>query len=286
MSSATTETTTQTEIESGTTLMTSSSASVETQEPSLFDINYPIRYVKCGKASIGTILVLLRRKVNSVTREWKIQDGKYDIFNHIRECYDKVNKLYSDSLKISSSFGYTELIKILFENKLDGNIWAPKDLLTMYVPSPGKFIDRCDSYELVNLLYGKIRMWAIVLKKHGYNRKFSADINSLGDIFENFASTLPQRLVRTNQVTVSSKNDETGEIEESLHDVEEFYEEFADLVFVNLRNIEVEERTNSKKNNFTGGSNTGNNKRNNQSGGSYNGGNKGSNNSGNFNKKK
>jgi len=214
---------------------------------SLFDINYKIKYVKCGKASIGTILLVLYRKINSFGNELKIQDNKYEIFNHMRNFYDNIDKLYRDALEISSAFSYTELIKVLFENKLDGGLWVPRELLNLYVPATGKYIDRCDSYELVNLLYGKIRMWSIVLKKYGCNRKFSADTTALGDLFESFAEKLPERKVRVGKVTVASKNDETDEIEENICDFEEYYEEFADMLFTNLRSIEIEKRSESKK---------------------------------------
>lgn len=227
-------------------MQTETETQTQISTPSLFDINYQIRYVKCGKASIGTILIVLYRKINNFAKEWKIEDGKYEIFNHISSFYDNINKLYSDVLEVSTSFNYTELVKILFENKLEGYVWTPKDLQNMYVPVPGKFIDKCDIYELINLLYGKIRMWGEVIGKYGYNRKFCDDTLQLSTLFKSFVANLPERKEKISQCAVSRKNEEDESIEETMHDVVEYYEEFADLVFTNLRNIEIEERGNKK----------------------------------------
>jgi len=244
------------EIQTSTTTSTSTSTSTsETQVeqtsslPSLFDISYKIKYVPRNRASLGTILIVFYRKVNNIMKEHKIQDdGKNVIFNLIRDFYDNIDKLYVDSLNVSNSFAYTELIKILFENK-EGTVWADRDSQNKYIFFESKkYIDECSTYELINLLYGKIRMYAEVFRNFGYKKKFNDEITCLTEIFENFVAALPPRRENKSQSKVESIDDETGAITETMCDIIEYYEDFADLVFTNLRNIEVEDRSKTKKN--------------------------------------
>lgn len=221
--------------------------------PSLFDINYQIKFVKCRNASLGTILIVLYRKVNNCIKEWKIQDGQYIVFNHIRDFYDNIDKLYVDALNVSSTHEYIELINALFENKTEG-VWAHKNLMNEYISSPDKYIDKCDYYELVNLLYGKIRMYSQVLKNDGYKRRLTENTSTLSQILENFANSLPERKKKTSQTKVPRKDDKTGEIIETLHDVHEYYEDFADFVFKEMDKVIKTERSKANKNNSRRGS--------------------------------
>lgn len=233
---------------SSTEKQTQTQTEIQQSTPSLFDISYKIRYVPRNRASLGTILIVFYRKVNNVMKEHKIQDdGKNVIFNLIRDFYDSIDKLYLDSLSVSKSFAYTELIKILFENK-EGTIWADRALQDKYVFSESKkYIDECSAYELINLLYGKIRMYAEVFRNFGYKKRFNDEITALTEIFENFVATLPPRKENKSQSKVESMCDETGEVTEVMRDVIEYYEEFADLVSTNFRDIEVEDRSKVKK---------------------------------------
>ena len=224
------------------------SKSNDSSVPSLFDIKYQIRGVKTYKASIGTILLVLSQKVDAFAKTWNIQDNQYEIFNHISSFYDSINKLYSEALNVSTSFDYVEMIKLLFENKTDGKIWIPNDLQKMYVPYPVKYINKCDYYELINLLCGKVRIFATVLKNNGYNRKFSTDITELSNIFEKFVNELPECKKKIFTKSVPRKNEETDEIEVTLYENIEYYEEFADLVFTNFRTIEIQSRSNKNNN--------------------------------------